>query len=476
MSTITYKPSPTLRRFMASDAFVRCVVGPVGSGKSSACVVELLRRAAQQAPGPDGVRRSRWAVIRNTYPELRDTTRKTFEQWLPPGKGKWHEQEFAFTWETDTRVRGQAGSMSCEILFRALDRPEDVKKLLSLELTGAYINEAREVPKHILDVLQSRIGRYPAMKDGGASWFGVWMDTNPWATSHWGYELFSKQRPEGFDLFEQPDGLSPQAENIENLPAGYYQRLTHGKDAEWISEYVRSQYPSSDKGSVYGELLEMVERRGGVFGFEHPSDGVFVNLDLGISDATALWFWRVGPNGVPDFIDWYEATGKGASHFFEVIKTRGWDVQRIFLPHDARQRTFQTGVSTLEQFIREFGAAKVAIGPELTVEGGISAGRWLLEQPVRFHSRCGEGLKRLRAYRYVWDEGKKVFSKTPLHDWTSHTADAYRYVACVAQETEARTRPPPAVKPKPYGVPLDGSFSLTELFEANETGKGRERI
>ena len=476
MTSITYKPPPTLRRFMASDAFVRCIVGPVGSGKSSACVVELLRRAAQQAPGPDGVRRSRWAVIRNTYPELRDTTRKTFEQWLPPGKGKWREQEFAFEWTTDTRVKGQAGSMAVEILFRALDRPEDVKKLLSLELTGAYINEAREVPKHILDVLQSRIGRYPAMKDGGASWFGVWMDTNPWPTSHWGYELFSKQKPEGFDLFEQPDGLSEAAENVSNLPPGYYARLCHGKDADWIAEYVKAQYPSSDKGSVYGEALDALEHRGGLNDFQHPSDGVDVILDLGVSDATALWFTRTNEHRVPDFIDWYEATGKGASHFFQIIRERGWKIRRIFLPHDARQRTFQTGVSTLEQFIAEFGAAMVAIGPELTVEGGISAGRWLMEQPIRFHPRCGDGLKRLRAYRYVWDEVKKVFSKTPLHDWTSHTADAYRYTACVAQLIDMQTRKPPVEKQKPYGVPLDGSFSLNELFEANETGKGRERI
>jgi hypothetical protein len=103
-------------------------------------------------------------------------------------------------------------------LFRALDRPEDKKKLLSLEVTGAYINEAREMPKEVFDVLQQRVGRYPSKMQGGPSWFGIWMDTNPWHTGHWGYKLFSVTKPEGHVLFEQPGGMDEDAENVENLP------------------------------------------------------------------------------------------------------------------------------------------------------------------------------------------------------------------------------------------------------------------
>ena len=132
MTTVTYTAPATLSRFLDSDAFVRCVIGPVGSGKSSVSVMEILIRAAAQAKGPDGKRRTRFAVIRNTYSQLRDTTRKTFEEWIPSELGTWNEQSFSFTI--------QKGDIDCEVLFRALDRPEDVKKLLSLELTGAYIN------------------------------------------------------------------------------------------------------------------------------------------------------------------------------------------------------------------------------------------------------------------------------------------------------------------------------------------------
>lgn len=465
--------APTVHDMLMDDSFARCIVGPLGSGKSSGCVLDIANRAVNQKPGFDGVRRTRFAVVRNSYGQLRDTTRKTFEQWVPPILGgTWHEQPFIF--EAQRKLR-DGTRIHSEVLFRAMDRPDDVRKILSLELTGAYCNELREMAKEVFDGLQGRVGRYPSQAQGGASWFGVSADTNPWSTSSWGYQLFSKDRPPGFRLFEQPDGLGPDAENLENLPPGYYERLCHGKDADWIAEYLRAQYPSADRGSIYGELIDALERRGGVGAFEHGTDGVDVTLDLGVSDATALWFTRHNANRSVDFIDWHEETGKGMPHFFKVIDERGYKIRRVFLPHDARQRSFQTGVSTIQQFEKHFGAQRVTIGPELSVADGIAAGRWLLEQPCRFHSRCAEGLKRLRAYRYVWDEAKKVFSKTPLHDWTSHTADSYRGVALVAHANERLTRPQPEPQVEKSFRSL-GQFNLEELFEANKPQRGRGRL
>ena len=438
---------PTVCRFMSSDAFVRVLVGPVGSGKSSGGVCELFRRALQQRPGPDGIRRTRFAVIRNTYGQLRDTARKTFEQWIVPGLGIWREQEFTFNLKH--------GNTESEILFRALDRPEDVKKLLSLELTGAYVNEAREIPQDVFNVLQTRVGRYPSVKDGGATWFGIWMDTNPWHQGHWGYELFSQRRPEGFEVFEQPDGLSEAAENVENLPQGYYGRLCAGKDSEWVDEYVRGLYPKRDKGSVYGDLLAALEARGGVLEFSHPTDGVYITHDLGISDATAQWYWRLNGDGAVDLIDYYEATGKPISHFMDEADARGYKIVRYLLPHDARARTLVTGGSVLDQFLSRYGMAKVGIVPELSLADGIQASRWTLGLPMRIHSRCEPGLKMLKAYRYGWDEERKIYSRVPVHDFSSHGSDAFRYVACsfrAQADSIPRTRElpgPVSVNPEP---------------------------
>lgn len=443
MTSLTYKAPPTVARFMRSNARVRAIVGPIGSGKSSGCCVEVLRRASEQKPHK-GLRATRAVIIRNTYRELEDTTRKTFEQWIPEAIGKWSEKDFTFTID---KPLADGTRLHCEVLFRALDRPEHVKKLLSLELTFAYINEARQVPKAILDMLGGRVGRYPAMKDGGPSWYGIWMDTNPWHTGHWGYKLFSKERPEGFELFEQPDALGPQAENLENLVPGYYVDQQAGKDTEWINEYLRAKYPSHEKGSIYGTLLAAIDARGGIHAFEHSTDDLFTAWDLGRADSTAIWFFRLRGSAV-DVVDHYENHGQTPAHYFGLLeqwqREKGYRYVKHWVPHDARAKTLATRRSFLEQMVDRFGVAAVAVTPNLDVADGIAAARALLEGDIRFHSRCEQspvpgvasGLEALRSYKYSWNERLQTFTRDPLHDWSSHTADAFRYLAVAHTATQ----------------------------------------
>lgn len=433
---------------MRSNARKRVIVGPIGSGKSSGCCVELLRRAAEQRPHK-GVRATRGVVIRNTYRELEDTTRKTFEQWIPAELGTWREKDFTFTIE---RPLADGTRMHCELLFRALDRPEHVKKLLSLELTFAYINEARQVPKAILDMLGGRVGRYPSMKDGGPSWYGIWMDTNPWHTGHWGYRLFSKEKPQGHELFEQPDALGPNAENLENLVPGYYADQQAGKDTEWIEEYLRAKYPSHEKGSVYGTLVGALEARGAIRAFEHPADGLFTFWDLGRADSTAIWFVFIRPDGGVDVVDHYENHGQKPSHYFGLLERwgseKGYRYVKHWVPHDARAKTLATERSFIEQLADKFGHAAVAVAPNLAIADGIAAARALLESDIRFHSRCelssvpgiASGLESLRSYKYAWNEALQTFSREPQHDWASHAADAFRYAAVTVPQLVQMTK------------------------------------
>jgi hypothetical protein len=233
---VTYEPPGAVARdFLRSQAFVRGIMGPIGSGKSTACVIEILRRAAQQAPGPDGKRHSRWAIIRNSYPELRTTTVKTWQQWVPPNFGK-------VTMDSPIRHVISTEELEIEVLFLALDRDEDARKLLSLELTGAWMNEAREIPKSILDALTGRVGRYPSKNMGGVTWSGIIMDTNPPDTESWWYKLAEESTPGEFEFFQQPAGDSPEGENIPNLPHRYYERAKAGKDDDWVKVYVRGEY------------------------------------------------------------------------------------------------------------------------------------------------------------------------------------------------------------------------------------------
>lgn len=232
----SYKDVPTIREFSECDAFIRGVLGPFGSGKSSGCVVEIINRSMAQAPGPDGIRRTRWAVIRNSYAQLSDTSIRTFHQWVPPKYfGEYTKNDHIY------HITNLDGA-DIEVLFRALDRPDQVDNLLSLELTGAWVNEAREVPWTIIQALQGRVGRYPAAADGGATWYGVIADTNPPDVDSWWYKLFEEKRPVNAKIFKQPGGMDPKAENLKNLPPNYYQNLLTTMDEEAANVYVHGKY------------------------------------------------------------------------------------------------------------------------------------------------------------------------------------------------------------------------------------------
>lgn len=236
----SFKGVPTLRKFSDDTAYIRAVLGPFGSGKSSACVVEMVQQALKQRPGPDGIKRYKWLVVRNTFPQLRDTTIRTVHQWLPPhhfGEYKQSDQRYI--------VKAFEG-VELEFIYRALDRQEHVSNLLSLEVSSCWLNEFRECPYSIFEAVQGRVGRYPAVRDGGCAWHGVIMDSNPFDTDAKYYKWFMEtEHPPSFcKLFRQPSGLSPEAENLDNLPGGrlYYERLASGKDPEWTKVYVHGEF------------------------------------------------------------------------------------------------------------------------------------------------------------------------------------------------------------------------------------------
>lgn len=307
---INYQPAgPVCDAFIQSDAFVRGIRGPIGSGKSTACCFEIMRRSMQQAPGLDGIRRTRWAIIRNTYPELRTTTMKTWWGIVPQDVGSWKDEgPPSHTLEGD--------GFNIEVMFLALDRPDDIKKLLSLELTGAWINEAREVPKAVLDALTGRVGRFPAVKDGGCTWFGILLDTNPPDSDHWWYRLAEEDRPPQFEFFAQPSGLAPDAENLPNLPAGYYERAVLGKTEDWIKVYVRGEYGFSMDGKpVYPEYSDNLHCRPVAF---DRLLGLRIGMDFGLTPAAT--FGQRGPMGDWRILSELVAEDMGAARFAQQIK------------------------------------------------------------------------------------------------------------------------------------------------------------
>lgn len=239
--SMQYEASPTGAKFHRSDSKVRLILGPVGSGKSTACVIEIMRRCQHQPKCRDGIRRSRWAIVRNTNQQLKTTTLATWKQWFPPGYwGSWKESEKTYYLEF--------GDVKAEILFLPLDTPDDAQRLLSLELTGVFFNEAREIAPELITAAFSRLGRYPSkamMPKDTPYWYGLIMDTNPPSRDSFLYEKFEVEKPDGWEIFKQPGGLEPNAENIENLPPTYYPDMMNGASEDWIDVHVHGKYGRS---------------------------------------------------------------------------------------------------------------------------------------------------------------------------------------------------------------------------------------
>ena len=265
MAEINYRPPPTLARFMVSEARTRIAAGPVGSGKTVSCIIELLRRAIQQDKADDGFRYTRFAILRQTLQQLKMTVLKDIMQWL---------RGIATLKVSDNTVFVEFGDVKSEWLMMPMEDPEDQRRLLSSQLTGAWISECIEVNADLVDAIAGRCGRYPGPSLGGCTWYGIIMDTNmPEEGSRW-HELM-EDPPEDWQVFKQPGGLEPDAENLEwllqskdtlilpidhpnRLAAGrkYYERLAAGPNTAWINRYVHAKYgidPSST--AVFGAIF-----------------------------------------------------------------------------------------------------------------------------------------------------------------------------------------------------------------------------
>jgi phage terminase large subunit len=157
------------------------------------------------------------------------------------------------------------------------------------------------------------------------------------------------------------------------------------------------------------------------------SVGVVTAWDLGVGDSTAIWFAQmVGPE--VRLIDYYESSGVGLDHYVAVLNSRGYNYTDHILPHDVRVRELGTGKSRLET-LDNLGVRPITIAAQLNVDDGIQAVRSLLGRAWFDEEKCERGIDCLRQYRRDYDENNKSFKARPLHDWSSHGADAMRYLA-----------------------------------------------
>lgn len=239
---INYTPTPTIKEFIKwyipEELFYEYIVGPIGSSKTTGLFFKLIYMAQLQKPDINGMRRTKAVIVRNTLPQLKDTTIASWNRWFQEG--------IAGNWKlTENKFILRFNDVECEVLFRPLDTPEDVARVLSLEVTFAIIDEFVNIPRDIIEALSGRLGRYPA----NCTNLGMWGASNPDTEDNWWYDYLHKNLPNNARYFTQPSGASPDAENLINLPKGYYDNICKGKTTAWIRQFIHAEWGFSAAGT-----------------------------------------------------------------------------------------------------------------------------------------------------------------------------------------------------------------------------------
>jgi len=320
-----YIPTPTGRIAHLDNSFVRIIMGPYGSGKSTWALTEIVQRACSVPKWHAGRRRSRWAIVRNTSGELSSTTLASWLSWFEDLGDVRKRQKPIMTYEHS--FNDGHGIVELELLFIALDRPEDVRKIKSLELTGCYINELSEVPKAALAHMKGRVNRYPSKAFCVEPyWSGIIADTNPPEDDHWIFKDFEENAYDNHKLFKQPPGLiknddnkwvrNPDADNANHLPDNYYEMLAEGQSQEFIKVFCLGQYGSVGFGKrVYPEFnpdFHAVDALSAIQG-----EPLIIGWDFGLTPACVVM--QLSARGSLLILKEYVGDGMGIRTFADSI-------------------------------------------------------------------------------------------------------------------------------------------------------------
>jgi hypothetical protein len=263
---VIYEPDGRcLVEYLTDRSDVSIIRGPVGSGTSSASCVKIWTLAQEQRVQVNGLRQSRWAIVRNTYPELTGTTLKTWLFWFP---------EHLYGRVNRSRPMTQiirADDVELEVFFLALDGPEDVAKLQSFEFTGFWFNEMEHTNKEIFDMCGGRTRRYPPVATGGTNWSGLIADLNAPNEDHW-LPMMAGEVPYPDDVPEdrrikmptdwfykvQPAALT---ENIgpDGKHDGTYSVNPKAENQKWLDpDYYAKQWPGKSKAYIDSKLMNRI--------------------------------------------------------------------------------------------------------------------------------------------------------------------------------------------------------------------------
>ena len=238
-------------------------------------------------------------------------------------------------------------------------------------------------------------------------------------------KLLAEENPEEWfyqELKASKTGILPEIELA---------RLRKMMPENEYEQEMECNFDAAVTGAYYAKLLKAADEEGRITNVQwEPALAVYTAWDLGMADSTSIVFWQQPRGGEVRIIDYYEASGFGLDHYVKALRLKPYTYDKHFAPHDIQVRELGTGKSRLE--VAEGLGIRFAIAPSLSIEDGINAVRMMIPKVWIDATKCKQLIEALRLYQEKRDP-KRGIAMGPLHDWTSHCADAIRYMAISQQ-------------------------------------------
>lgn len=369
-------------------------------GKTVGCLNDLIKRAlvsTRVQPPP------RFAYIAPTYTQAKDVAWNYLKFYSAPIPGlKMSESELWIEYPNGARIR----------LYGA----DNYERMRGLYFDDVVIDEPAQFdPRAWPEVIRPTLADHK----GGATFIGT-----P-AGRDWFYKVdLNEDGSEAADFFR----LTLKASDTEIINPEELASLKSGLTEEQYAQEFECSFEAAVIGAYYGKLMSAAEqdKRLGPVPYE-PTAQVYTAWDLGIRDSTAIWFAQVVGREIR-LIDYYEASGVDLGHYVREIGRRSYVYAGHIVPHDAQAKELGTGKSRLE-VLESLGLRNLEIAPMHRVEDGINAVRTIIPRCWFDARKCTRGIDALKLYRAEFDDKLQALKPRPVHDWTSHAADAFRYLA-----------------------------------------------
>ncbi|MCC6984745.1 MAG: hypothetical protein IT535_15895 [Bauldia sp.] len=411
-------------------------------GKTVACINDMIRRAATLEK-PNG----RFSYVAPFMTQAKETAWDYLKRYALPITAAKNEAELWVELVNGARIRIQGA-----------DNPD---RLRGSYLDGVVLDEFADMRPSVWgEVIRPML----ADREGWATFIGTPKGRNEF------YEIWERGRGDPAWLTLQLKASETRLLSLAELASA-----RSAMTPEQYEQEFECSFEAAILGAYYGKELANAEREGRIKVVPvDPLLPVHTAWDLGIGDSTAIWMFQVTAGEVR-LVDFYENHGEPLAHYVEVLKDRAYRYGDDFLPHDAKVRSMDTGRTRVET-LRALGR-RPRLVPDHTLMDGINAARLLIGRAWFDRHNCRDGLEALRQYRTDYDERLKTFRDAPRHDWASHAADAFRYVATAYRELAA----PAVVAPKPVDLRFEvvggrvrSNMSVWDIVEAKRKKREAE--